>query len=73
MCRANGPVRPLAGDINRDGQVTTADASLIKPHYQELVTAREFLGMILMETVLITTADVSLVKPRYQHVAPTCP
>ena len=65
-------VRPLRGDITRDGIVTTADASLIKPHYQETVTEANFIYDYNADGQ-ITTSDFSLIKPLYQRAAPACP
>ena len=65
-------VRTLAGDVDRNGQVTTADTSLIKPHFQEPVDATTCRWDFNVDGV-ITTADSSLIKPLYQHVAPDCP
>ena len=64
-------VRTLAGDVNRDGQVTTADASLVKPHFQETVNDTNFLFDFNGDG-LITTSDYALIKPLFQHTAPAC-
>jgi hypothetical protein len=65
-------VRTLAGDLDRSGLVTTADASVVKPHLGNPATAENAVfdydcsGMI-------STADFSQVKPNFGHAAPACP
>jgi hypothetical protein len=64
-------VRTLAGDINRDGRVTTGDMSIIKPHFREHTDEENFLYDFNCDGV-ITTADYSMIKPLLQHIAPGC-
>jgi hypothetical protein len=65
-------VRTLAGDIDRNGSVTTGDASIIKPHFGETaaVAGAEF-DFDVSGTV--TTSDFSVVKPLFGNTAPACP
>ena len=64
--------RTLAGDIDRSGQVSTADASIIKPKFGQTPTAltAEFDFDVSGQ---ISTSDFSQVKPKFGHIAPECP
>jgi hypothetical protein len=64
-------VRTLAGDINRDGKVTTGDMSIIKPHFREYTDEDNVLYDFNCDGV-ITTSDFSQIKPLLQHTAPAC-
>jgi hypothetical protein len=65
-------VRTLAGDIDRNGTVTTGDASIIKPHFGEpAASAGAVFDFDCSGTV--STSDFSVVKPRFGHTAPACP
>ena len=65
-------VRPLAGDVNRDGGVTTSDTALIKPAFQQPVGVSNFLFDYTTDGV-ISSSDAATIKPRYQQQAPRCP
>jgi hypothetical protein len=64
-------VTGLAGDVDRGRQVTTSDASVIKPHFGEAASAAnaEF-DFDCNGTV--STSDFSQVKPLFGN-APGCP
>ena len=64
-------VTVLKGDTNQDGGVTTSDAALIKPHYQEDFSTASMFDY--NADCLITTSDTSLIKARFQNAAPACP
>ena len=64
-------VRTLAGDVDRDGTVSTGDASVVKPHFGEPAGA----GNAEYDydcNGTVTTADFSLIKPHFGHEL-TCP
>ncbi len=65
-------VRTLAGDIDRNGIVSTGDASIIKPHFGQSATVAgaEF---DFDQNDIVSTGDASIVKPRFGHTAPSCP
>ena len=65
-------VRTLRGDVNRDGVVSTADASIIKPKFggDPAVEGPEFDFNV---DGIISTADFSQVKPLFGAVAAGCP
>ena len=65
-------VRRLRGDMNRDGIVSTADASIIKPKFGQVPTV---VGAELDYNVdgIISTADFSQVKPLFGNSATACP
>ena len=65
-------VRTLRGDINRDGVVSTADASIIKPRFGQLpgVVGAEFDYNV---DGIVSTADFSQVKPLFGNATPVCP
>ena len=65
-------VRPLSGDVNRDAVVSTADASLVKPHFGEPLDGVNFLFDYNADGV-ISTADFSQIKPRFGGGAAVCP
>jgi hypothetical protein len=65
-------VRTLAGDVDRNGQVTTGDASIIKPHFGDTPTDADA-EFDYDLSGLITTADFSQVKPKFGNAAPGCP
>jgi hypothetical protein len=64
-------VRTLAGDVDRDGTVSTADASVVKPHFGEPADA----GNAQYDydcNGAVTTGDFSVIKPLFGHEL-TCP
>jgi hypothetical protein len=65
-------VRPLAGDSDRGGTVSTGDASIVKPHFGETAGPgnAEFDFDCNGE---ISTADFSMIKPNFGHEAAGCP
>jgi hypothetical protein len=65
-------VRPLEGDIDRGGLVSTGDASIIKPKFGDTPTgaSAEFDFDV---SGLISTGDFSQVKPKFGNAAPACP
>jgi predicted outer membrane repeat protein len=65
-------VRPLAGDTDRSGVVSTADVSVIKPHFGETADADNAEFDFDCDG-LITMADFSQIKPLFGHSAPGCP
>jgi hypothetical protein len=65
-------VTPLAGDVDRDGQVLTTDASRVKARFQEPVGPETFIYDVDCDGQIITP-DASAVKSRFQHTAPDCP
>ncbi len=69
-----GPVvvRTLRGDVNRDGVVSTADASIIKPKFggDPAIEGPEF---DFNTDGIISTADFSQVKPLFGNSAAPCP
>ena len=65
-------VRPLAGDIDRGGSVSTGDASIIKPHFGEPAAASNA-EFDFDTSGTVTTGDFSVVKPLFGHTAPACP
>jgi hypothetical protein len=71
-CGAAVCVRSLAGDVDRSGLVTTADASIIKPQFGTVPTDAtcQFDYDI---SGLVTTSDFSMIKPKFGNSAPTCP
>jgi hypothetical protein len=65
-------VRTLSGDIDRNGTVTTGDASIIKPHFGETAAiAGAVFDFDCSGTV--STSDFSVVKPLFGNTAPDCP
>ena len=66
------PVRTLRGDINRDGVVSTADASIIKPKFGQIPSSATAAFDYNVDGI-ISTADFSQVKPRFGNAAPSCP
>ena len=62
----------LRGDINRDGVVSTADASIIKPKFGQIPTV---VGAEFDYNVdgIVSTADFSQVKPLFGNAGPACP
>jgi hypothetical protein len=65
-------VRTLAGDVDLDGEVLTADASKIKSRFQDPVGPGNFLHDVDCDGQIITV-DASKVKSRFQNTAPSCP
>jgi len=65
-------VRLLAGDVNGDGSVSTADASSIKQRMGIVVGASDFWYDVNMDGN-VSTADASSIKQRLGNVAPACP
>ena len=65
-------VRGIRGDINGDGIVSTADASIIKPKFGQVPTV---VGAEFDYNVdgIISTADFSQVKPLFGSQAAACP
>jgi hypothetical protein len=59
----------LAGDIGRDGQVTTGDSASVKPRYQHMVHDNNFIYDYNCDGQ-ITTGDASAIKTKYQHALP---
>ena len=64
--------RTLAGDVNRDGSVSTADLSSVKVRLGQRVNAGNFRYDVNADG-LISTADRSSVVQRLQNVAADCP
>jgi hypothetical protein len=71
-CGASVCVRGLQGDTNRDGLVSTGDASIIKPHFGDIPTGANAEFDFDVSGV-ISTGDFSQVKPLFGHTAPACP
>ena len=65
-------VRPVRGDINRDGVTSTSDASIIKPKFggDAAIEGPEF---DFNADGVISTADFSQVKPLFGNSAASCP
>jgi len=66
------PVRLLAGDVDRDGVVTSIDAALIRPQFGWAVSKTNFWYDVTADG-LLTTLDLSAIKPRFGRAAPSCP
>ena len=65
-------VRTLRGDTNRDGTVSSGDASIIKPHFGESTTDENAHFDYNVDGI-ITTADYALIKPLFGNSVPLCP
>ena len=65
-------VRTLAGDVDRDGAVSTGDASVVKPHFGEPADA-DNAEFDFDCNGLVSTSDFSTIKPNFGHQAPACP
>jgi hypothetical protein len=65
-------IRTLAGDVDVNGNVNTADITAIKPNLGTAVTNANFLFDIDANGA-INTADITTVKPRLGNAAATCP
>jgi len=65
-------VRLLAGDVNGDGTLSTADASSIKQRLGIVIGASDFWYDVNMDGS-VSTADGSSIKQRLGNFAPTCP
>ena len=65
-------VATLAGDVNRTMTVNTADGSVIKNFYGELVTDLNYLYDVNL-TGTINTADRSSIKSFYGNAVESCP
>jgi hypothetical protein len=65
-------IRLLAGDVDFDGEVLTADASKIKARFQNPVDVSNCWYDVDGDGEILT-ADASKVKSRFQNVAPGCP
>ena len=65
-------VRMLAGDVDRDGAVSTGDASIVKPHFGEAVSVDNMLYDYNCSG-LVTTADFSEIKPNFGNEVASCP
>ena len=65
-------MRTLRGDINRDGVVSTADASIIKPKFGQIPSSATAAFDYNVDGI-ISTADFSQVKPRFGNTTPSCP
>ena len=65
-------VRPVRGDMNRDGITSTSDASIIKPKFggDPAVEGAEFDYNV---DGIVSTADFSQVKPLFGNTAPNSP
>ena len=64
-------IRPLQGDVNRDGIVSTADASIVKAHFGE-TPDDSTAHFDVNSTGVISAADFWEVKPFFGNVAPEC-
>jgi hypothetical protein len=62
----------LVGDVNRDGQVSTADASSVKARLEHVVTD-DNCQYDVNNDGQVSTADKSSVKARFEMAAPACP
>jgi hypothetical protein len=65
-------VRTLVGDVDRDGEVLTTDASRIKSRLQDPVSEGNFWYDVDWDGRIITV-DASKVKSRFQNTVPSCP
>ncbi|HUU83755.1 MAG TPA: C25 family cysteine peptidase [Phycisphaerae bacterium] len=65
-------VQVLAGDVNGDGSVSTADGSSIKQRIGTIVDGSDFWYDVNLDGNM-STADGSSVKQRLGNVAPNCP
>ncbi len=65
-------VQALQGDIDRNGVVSTGDASIIKPHFGEAADAANAVFDFDVNGI-ISTGDASLIKPLFGHATPGCP
>ncbi len=65
-------VRTLSGDIDRNGIVSTGDASIIKPNFGATLDATNFVHDYDANGV-ISTGDASTVKPNFGNTGPDCP
>ena len=65
-------VRTLAGDVDRNGQVTPADQQAVHPHFGEAAEQANC-GLDINGSGLITLADCSQIKPYLGNEAPACP
>jgi hypothetical protein len=65
-------VRVLAGDVDRDGEVLTTDASKVKSRFQDPVDQTKFCYDVDCDGQIITV-DASKVKSRLQNKAAVCP
>ncbi|MFQ5490631.1 MAG: dockerin type I domain-containing protein, partial [Phycisphaerae bacterium] len=65
-------VRTLHGDIDRNGRVTTGDASIVRFFFgQTAATAGPQYDV--NQDGIITPDDFGSIMPLFNHVAPTCP
>ncbi len=71
-CGASVCVRTLQGDIDRNGIVSTGDASIIKPHFGQ-TAATAGAQFDFDQNDIVSTGDASIVKPRFGHSIPPCP
>ena len=65
-------VRALRDDINRDGAVSPADASIIKPKFGQVPTDATA-QFDFNNDGIISTADFSQVKPLFGNTTASCP
>jgi hypothetical protein len=65
-------IRTLAGDINRDGMVTTTDSAVIKPHIPAVVDETNFFYDYSTDG-RVPVSDFSEIKSNYRHAVPSCP
>jgi hypothetical protein len=65
-------VATLAGDVDRDGEVLTPDASKVKSRFQDPVDGTNFVYDVDADGEILTV-DASKVKSRFQNAAPACP
>ena len=71
-CEASVCVAGVRGDINGDGVVSTADASIIKPKFGQVPTNATAQFDYNVDG-FVSTADFSQVKPLFGNAPPACP
>ncbi len=66
------PVRPLRGDVNRNGTTTTGDALIIKPRFgmSAVIAGAEY---DYNASGTVTAADFLQIKLLFGNTAPACP
>ena len=65
-------VRPLAGDIDRNGLVSTSDATIIKARFGNMPTDADA-ELDFDVSGQISTGDFSQVKPKFGNAVAECP
>jgi len=65
-------VRPLRGDIDRNGITSTGDASIIKPKFGEVPTDAIAVFDFNSDGV-ISTGDAPQIKPLFGNAVAVCP